>query len=178
MGTTMRRLILFRHTKSDWPAGMVDFERPLAPRGRRAAPLMGRMILDRGLVPDRVVVSPAARTVETWALASAGLVQLPPGEQDGRIYEAPAYLLAAVIRETADEVGTLLLVGHNPGIESLCEEIVGGGPPDQRRRLSRKYPTGGLAVIDCAIDRWADLAPRCGTLVSFTVPRDLDSEAE
>jgi phosphohistidine phosphatase len=178
MGSTMRRLILLRHTKSDWPAGMVDFERPLAARGRRAAPLMGRLLIGRGLVPDRVVVSPAARTVETWALASAGLVQLPPGEQDGRIYEAPAYELANVIRETPDEVGTLLLVGHNPGIETLCADLVADGPADQRRRISRKYPTGGLAVIDCAIDTWRDLTPGCGTLVSFTAPRDLDSEAE
>lgn len=174
----MRRLILFRHTKSDWPAGMVDFERPLAARGRRAAALMGRLLVDRGLVPGRVIVSPATRTVETWGLASAGLVQLPPAEQDGRIYEAPAWQLANVIRETADDVGTLLLVGHNPGIEDLCAEIVADGPADQRRRLSRKYPTGGLAVIDCAIGTWRDLAPGCGALVSFTVPRDLDSEAE
>lgn len=177
-GGAMRRLILFRHTKSDWPAGMRDFERPLAARGRRAAPLMGRFIVERGLVPDRVVVSPAVRTVETWTLASAGLAQLPSGEQDGRIYEAPAFMLANVIRETDEVVGTLLLVGHNPGIETLCDDLVADGPDDQRRRLSRKYPTGGLAVIDCAIDHWRDLGPGCGALVSFTVPRDLDSEAE
>ncbi len=177
-GDAMRRLILFRHTKSDWPDGMRDFERPLAARGRRAAPLMGQLLVDRGLVPAQVIVSPAARTVETWALARAGFLQLPPGAQDRRIYEAPAYQLANVIRETPDEVGTLLLVGHNPGIETLCGDLVADGPADQRRRLSRKFPTGGLAVIDCAIDDWRDLGPRCGTLVSFTVPRDLDSEAE
>lgn len=177
-GRTMRRLILLRHTKSDWPAGRVDRDRPLAIRGRRAAPLMGRFLIDRGYVPDRVVVSPAVRTVETWALASAGLARLPGAEQDGRIYEAPAWMLANVIRETDEDVGTLLLVGHNPGIETLAEELIAHGSRDQRQRLSRKYPTGGLAVIDCAIDSWRDLAPGCGTLVSFTVPRDLDSEAE
>lgn len=178
MGRTMRRLILLRHTKSDWPAGLVDRDRPLAARGRRAAPLMGRLLVERGHVPDKVVVSPAVRTVETWALASAGLLRLPAAEQDARIYEAPAYALANVIRETDEEVGTLLLVGHNPGIETLASELIAHGPKDQRQRLARKYPTGGLAVIDCAIESWRDLAPGCGTLVSFTVPRDLDSEAE
>lgn len=178
MGRTMRRLILLRHTKSDWPAGLVDRDRPLAARGRRAAPLMGRLLVERGHVPDKVVVSPAVRTVETWALASAGLLRLPAAEQDARIYEAPAYALANVIRETDEEVGTLLLVGHNPGIETLASELIAHGPKDQRQRLARKYPTGGLAVIDCAIDNWRDLAPGCGTLVAFTVPRDLDSEAE
>jgi phosphohistidine phosphatase len=143
MGSTMRRLILLRHTKSDWPAGMVDFERPLAARGRRAAPLMGRLLIDRGLVPDRVVVSPAARTVETWALASAGLVQLPPGEQDGRIYEAPAYELANVIRETPDEVGTLLLVGHNPASRRSARSSSPMGRPTSAGASRANIPPAG-----------------------------------
>lgn len=174
----MRRLILLRHTKSDWPNGMVDHDRPLAARGRRAAPLMGRVLIEGGFIPDKVIVSTAVRTVETWALASAGLIQLPPGGQDPRIYEAAPHVLANVIRETGDEVGTLMLVGHNPGIESLAYDLIADGPAEQRRRLSRKYPTGGLVVIDCAVERWGDLRARCGTLVAFVVPRDLDSEAE
>jgi phosphohistidine phosphatase len=174
----MRRLILLRHTKSDWPNGMVDHDRPLAKRGRRAAPLMGRVLIERGFVPDKVLVSTAVRTVETWALASAGLIQLPPATLDARIYEAPPHVLANIIRETGDDVQTLLLVGHNPGIESLADGLIADGPGELRQRLSRKYPTGGLAVIGCAIDRWADLASGCGTLGAFIVPRDLDPEAE
>lgn len=177
-GRAMRRLILLRHTKSDWPPGIVDRERPLAARGRRAAPLMGRLLVERGYVPDRVVVSPARRTMETWALASAGLIPLPPAVQDARIYEAPAYILANVIRETPDEVGALLLVGHNPGIETLVQDIVGEAPKELRRKLLHKYPTGGLAVVDCAVESWRDLGPRCGSLTDFIVPRDLDVEAE
>jgi phosphohistidine phosphatase len=174
----MRRLILLRHTKSDWPSGIVDHDRPLAARGRRAAPLMGRVLLDRRFIPDKVVVSTAQRTVETWMLASAGLIQLPPGEQDPRIYEAPPHVLANVIRETEDAIETLLLVGHNPGIEALAYDLVADGPATLRQKLSRKYPTGGLAVIDCAVESWRDLHSRCGNLVAFVVPRDLDREAE
>lgn len=174
----MRRLILLRHTKSDWPNGMVDRDRPLAERGRRAAPLMGRMLIDRGFVPDKVLVSTAERTVETWALASAGLIQFPPATPEPRIYEAAPHVLANVIRETGDDVRTLLLVGHNPGIEALAYNLIADGPPDLRQRLSRKYPTGGLAVIDCTIERWTQLSAGCGTLVAFVVPRDLDPEAE
>ena len=174
----MRRLILLRHTKSDWPNGMVDHDRPLATRGRRAAPLMGRVLVDRNYIPDKVIVSTAQRTVETWMLASSGLIMLPPGEQDPRIYEAPPHVLANVIRETGDDVDTLLLVGHNPGIEALAYDLVAHGPAAARERLSRKYPTGGLAVIDCAIASWRDLHSRCGTLQAFVIPRDLDREAE
>jgi phosphohistidine phosphatase len=174
----MRRLILLRHTKSDWPNGMVDHDRPLAKRGRRAAPLLGRVLIDRGFVPDKVLVSTAQRTIETWALASAGLIQFPPATLDPRIYEAAPHVLANVIQETADDVQTLLLVAHNPGIEALADDLIAEGPGDQRQRLSRKYPTGGLAVIDCAIGRWADLHSGCGALAAFVVPRDLDPEAE
>ncbi|MBL8571054.1 MAG: histidine phosphatase family protein [Phreatobacter sp.] len=174
----MRRLILLRHTKSDWPNGMVDRDRPLAKRGRRAAPLMGRVLIERDFVPDKVLVSTAQRTVETWALASAGLIRFPPATPEPRIYEAAPHVLANVIRETSDEVRTLLLVGHNPGIEALAYDLIAEGQADLRQRLSRKYPTGGLAVIDCAIDRWTQLARGCGTLVAFVAPCDLDPEAE
>ncbi|WP_439575888.1 SixA phosphatase family protein [Phreatobacter sp.] len=174
----MRRLILLRHTKSDWPAGLRDRDRPLAARGRRAAPLMGRVLVERGLVPDRALVSTARRTTETWDLARAGHPDLPAGTGEPRIYEAPAFQLANVIREVPDPVQTLLMVGHNPGMEDLAFELVGSGDEAARARLGRKYPTGGLAVIACAIDSWRDLARHCGRLDAFVVPRDLDDEAE
>ncbi|WP_342750192.1 histidine phosphatase family protein [Phreatobacter oligotrophus] len=174
----MRRLILLRHAKSDWPPGMVDHDRPLAARGRRAAPLIGRWLVDNGFVPDRALVSTAERTRETWALASAGLIAMPAATFEPRIYEAPAWQLLNVIRETPDDVATLLLVGHNTGIEDLAARLIGAGPEDQRRRLARKYPTGGLAVIDCAAHSWRDIAAGIGTLHAFVVPRDLDPEAE
>ena len=102
----MRRLILLRHTKSDWPNGMVDHDRPLAVRGRRAAPLLGRLLIERGFIPDKVLVSTAQRTTETWMLASAGLIRLPAGEPEPRIYEAHPHMLSRVIRVTGDEVET------------------------------------------------------------------------
>ncbi|MFN3853963.1 MAG: SixA phosphatase family protein [Phreatobacter sp.] len=174
----MRRLILLRHTKSDWPTGLRDIDRPLAARGRRAAPLMGRVLVERGLIPDRVLVSTARRTGETWALARAGHPELPEGIGEPRIYEAPAFLLANVIRETPDTVRTLLLVGHNPGMEDLASQLVGSGDEQARARLARKYPTGGLAVIGLDLASWRDLARQGGRLEAFVVPRDLDREAE
>jgi phosphohistidine phosphatase len=174
----MRRLILLRHAKSDWPPGMVDHERPLAARGRRASPLLGRWLVNNGHVPDRVIVSTAERTRETWALASSGLIQLPAGEPEPRIYEAPAWQLLNVIRETGDHVETLLLVGHNSGIEDLAGSLIAAGPEDQRRRMTRKYPTGGLAIIEFPVETWREVAAGTGSLVSFVVPRDLDPEAE
>ncbi|MFC5585479.1 SixA phosphatase family protein [Nitratireductor kimnyeongensis] len=68
----MKELLLLRHAKSSWDdPSLADIERPLAPRGRRAAPLMGREILRRGWSPDYVLVSPARRAQQTWRLVAA-----------------------------------------------------------------------------------------------------------
>lgn len=174
----MRRLILLRHTKSDWPPGLSDRERPLNPRGRMAAPLMGQVLVSRGYRPDRVLVSTARRTTETWDLARAGHPELPAGTPEPLIYEAAPEVLAHVVAKTPDSVATLMLVGHNPGTETLAHWLVGEGDAQARRRMSTKYPTGGLAVIDCAIASWDDLAGGSGRLIDFVVPRDLDREAE
>ncbi|QCK88905.1 histidine phosphatase family protein [Phreatobacter aquaticus] len=174
----MRRLILLRHTKSDWPAGLADHDRPLNPRGRRAAALMGELLVARGYIPDRVLVSTAKRTEETWALARAGHPELIAGTPEPWIYEALPRVLDYLVARMPDSVQTLLLVGHNPGIEDFALDLASEGHEAGRRRMSLKYPTGGLAVIDCAIDHWSDLASGSGRLIDFVVPRDLDREAE
>ncbi len=174
----MRRLILLRHTKSDWPAGLADHDRPLNSRGRRAAALMGELLVARGYLPDRVLVSTAKRTEETWALARAGRPELVAGLPEPRIYEAPPRVLDFLVARVPDSVQVLLIVGHNPGIEAFALYLASEGNEAGRRRMSLKYPTGGLAVIDCAIDHWSDIASGSGRLVEFIVPRDLDREAE
>src|SRR5690349_24829063 len=114
-----RELVLFRHAKSAWP-DVPDHDRPLADRGIRAAPVMGRWLRDAGLVPDLVLCSTAGRARETWQFAQAGLAATPPVTFDARIYEAAATDLLAVIREVPAATGTLLLIGHNPAIEDLA----------------------------------------------------------
>lgn len=174
----MHRLILLRHAKSDWPEGVADHERPLNGRGRRAAPLMGEAMAERGYVPERALVSSAKRTQETWALARAAAPLLPAGLEEARLYHASVGMLMAVIGKASEKTQSLALVGHNPGMEALAAGLVAEGPPAQWRRLSAKYPTGALAVIDCDIARWRDIRPKCGRLVAFLTPRDLDGEAE
>ena len=168
----MRRLILFRHAKSDWPEGLSDRERPLAARGREAAPRMGAYLAAEGLLPDRVLVSTALRTRETWDLLapSFGAVDtvLEPG-----IYEAPAGRLLDLARQTPAGVRTLMIVGHNPGMEDLARLLVGYGDRYAFARLTQKYPTAGVAVIDADIEDWSDLEPRQGRLDRFVTPTSL-----
>jgi phosphohistidine phosphatase len=168
----MKRLILFRHAKSAYPPGVDDHERPLDARGRRDAPRMGAYLAAEQLLPDLVLVSSAARTRETFALAAPALGPLESREEP-RIYEAPAERLLGVVRETPDAVRTLMLVGHNPGLEDLARTLIGFGDRYAFARLQQKYPTAGVAVIDLDAESWGEIVPREGRLDRFVTPKGL-----
>lgn len=135
----MSTLILLRHGKSDWSGGEPDHLRPLARRGRRQVPVAGRWLADNVGVIDLAVVSPAERTRETWRLAAAELAVPPPVREDDRVYAGSAPSLLGVLRELPEELSTVVLVGHNPGLEDLVASLTGS-------RVT--MPTSALAVID------------------------------
>ena len=165
----MPRLLLLRHGKSAWPDGVDDLERPLAKRGREAARRMGRYLADEQLVPDLALVSPARRTQETWTLAKGSLGDVPM-RSEPRIYEAPPDRLLIVVKGVEPEVGTLLMVGHNPGFEELLRLLL---RPEDRYGAMKKYPTAGLAVIDVSARAWHELSPRSARLLRFVTPKTL-----
>lgn len=169
----MRRLMLLRHAKSNRPEGVADRERPLATRGREAAPVMGRYLADELLLPDLVLISSSRRTLETWELVAPMLPEKPATHVEPRIYEARAERLLHVAQEVEPQVKTLLMVGHNPGFEDLATLLIGHGDRYAAARMSQKFPTCGLAVIDFAIEDWRDLAPRGGRLDRFVTPASL-----
>jgi phosphohistidine phosphatase len=165
--------MLLRHAKSNWPAGVADRDRPLAARGREAAPVIGRYLAEELLLPDLVLISPAKRTVETWELVAPMLPEKPPTQYEPRIYEAKPGALLHVAQETEPSVKTLLMIGHNPGFEELARRLAGHGDRYAAARMSQKYPTAGLAVIDFAIEDWRDLDERGGRLDRFVTPASL-----
>jgi phosphohistidine phosphatase len=164
----MRRLMILRHAKSDWPAGADDHARPLAPRGLRAAPVMGRYMIAQGLVPDFAIVSTARRTQETWALVRAEFGAAPPHRDEHRIYEASVDSLFAVVAGAPD-VRTLLMVGHNPGSEELASDLTGSGDEADLIRM-RRFPTCALAVIDFDTEHWAHVTHGTGRLNRYVTP--------
>lgn len=135
----MSTLILLRHGKSDWSGGEPDHLRPLARRGRRQVPEAGRWLADNVGVIDLAVISPAERTRETWRLAAAELAVPPPVREDDRVYAGSVCSLLGIVRELPGELATVVLVGHNPGLEDLVVSLTGRSVP---------MPTSGLAVID------------------------------
>ena len=120
-----RTLILLRHAKSDWSGSAEDIDRPLAERGHAQAPLAGRWLAIRAGAIDLAVVSPARRARETWELVSAQLAPAPPARIDDRIFGASADRLLDVVHDVPDNVHTVLLVGHNPGMEQLASLLAG-----------------------------------------------------
>lgn len=169
----MRRLILLRHAKSDRSPGVRDLDRPLNGRGRRAAPAVGARIAEEGLRPDLALVSPSQRTRETWA-AIRGALGDPREETVPEIYEAAAGDILDAVRAAPDEAGTLIVVGHNPGLGDLAAALAGEGPRGLRALLATEFPTAAFAVIAFDAPAWAGIAPGEGRLEHFIRPRDID----
>jgi len=170
-GDAGRRLVLLRHAKSDWP-DVADHDRPLAKRGRRDAPAVGRWLGASGYVPDAVVCSTARRARETWDLVATGITAAVPGaapavRYEPRVYEATVLGLLMLVREFDAGWRTALIVGHNPG---MAELTVGLASPDSAP--PQAFPTAAVAVLGLP-GPWAEAAPGEARLVAFTVPAEL-----
>ena len=169
----MKTLLLLRHAKSSWdnPGGR-DFDRPLAPRGRRSAPLIGFHLRDRQLLPDLVLCSTARRARETYDLVVAAVGGAEIQFEQALYLAAPATLLR-LVQAVPPSVERLLVVGHNPGMEQFAMQLAGGGDVAALDRLRAKFPTAGLAIVTFPVDSWTEIAPGTGQLESFVTPRDL-----
>ena len=164
---------MLRHAKSSWDdAGLADRLRPLAPRGVRAVDAVARHLRTTAVGPDLVLCSPARRAVQTWEGVARGV---PPGtsvEFDEAIYFAGGDDLLARLQQVPPNIESVLLVGHNPGLQELGVDLVGSGDPDLRERLGTKFPTGALATLEMQGD-WHDMEWGAATLVAYVVPREL-----
>jgi phosphohistidine phosphatase len=170
----MRTLLLMRHAKSSWERpDLADLDRPLAPRGRESAPLIARYIKQSRWQPDLVLCSPAARVRETWQLMAPVLGGTVACKTLRTIYPGAPSRLLETLQRAADEVATLMLIGHNPGLGHLASDLCGRGPKQALERIRGKFPTAALAVIEFDIDHWDQLAPGAGRLRAFVRPKDL-----
>ncbi len=182
-----RKLVLLRHAKSAWP-DVPDHERPLARRGQRDAPAMGRWLRAAGHLPDQVLCSTARRARETWQLAQAGLGATPPVSFDGRAYQASAGQLLDLVRRAPPAARTLLIVGHDPAIPELALTLAATpparadadsdtAPPAMFDRMRAKFPTAAIAILEFT-GNWDQLAPGSARLTRFVTPRDLRAPAK
>jgi len=164
--------MLLRHAKSDWP-DVPDWDRPLAKRGKRDAPVIGRWLREHGYLPEAVVCSDARRTRQTWKLVARELGGSPSVTFEPRAYAASPLTLLYLVRELPGACRAALLIGHNPGIEDLASSLA--GPPDGTGGHLR-FPTAAVGVFEVP-GGWADLdpsAPGHARLLDYTTPADLN----
>lgn len=164
-----RRLLILRHAKSDRDDSVSDFDRPLARRGEREAPLAGEHIKARGWLPDHVLSSPAVRARDT-ARVVMRVLGLPKTaiHFDERIYMASRAMLLRVLADCPADARTVLVIGHNPGLEELLEYL--SATPPTRNADGKLLTTSALAALDIDSD-WSAVKRGGARLVELLPPR-------
>ena len=167
----MKRLYLLRHAKSSWQdPGLPDHDRPLAGRGRRAAAAIGLHLRAQGIEPELVLCSTARRARETLERIEPALptadIRIEP-----ELYGASAGALLERLRRVADDVDSVMVIGHNPGLQRLALDVA--RPAPAVRELDAKYPTAALATLTLADPTWQALERGTAELAAFVRPRDL-----
>lgn len=169
----MLTLMLLRHGKAEeLAAGLIDRDRDLTPRGRRASQAIGRHLAANALIPELVLCSPARRATETWRLAALELPKPPPVIVDDAIYAFDdGETMLSSLSQRAGAATSVLIVGHNPSIETLACRLANNGTKKLRAHLAAKYPTGTLAVLALDSNDWSAIGG--GTLTHFVRPKDI-----
>lgn len=175
----MRRLLLLRHAKAErLQSGGRDHDRILAKRGREDAAAVGAYLVRHKLIPDQALVSTSARTRETWTLVAKAFAKAPPAEFEGSIYEASPEAILKAIRTTESAAKTLVVVGHNPGMQQLATMLIASGDIEARQRLLEEFPTAAIAMISFAVQDWESLHANGGRLEHFVTPQTLEAATD
>lgn len=162
-------LILMRHAKSSWGDPLQDdFDRSLNDRGRRSAPAIAKHLISKGYLPDRVLISGARRTVESWERMAPHFPETTLMASNPALYLAGPDIIEGVLRAQTEP--TIMLIGHNPGIAEFAERVV-STPPDHPK--FSQYPTAATLVATFPSETWRDFKLNSGGVLEFVVPREL-----
>jgi len=169
----MHRLFVLRHAKSSWNnSSLSDHDRPLAPRGERAAEALAAHVAAIAPPPALVLCSTARRAQDTLGPVRGKLPERTGVSIEAELYGASAPELLDRLRQVPDDVESVMLVGHNPGLEDLVKGLGRDGDPDLIARVQRKFPTGALATLSLS-GPWKSLEWGTATLETFVVPAEL-----
>lgn len=174
----MKTLYILRHAKAV-PADPSDDDavRELADRGHADATKLGVWLAENNLQPAAVLCSPARRTVETWQDVSQAFETQPQTQFPHTLYLASPNLILTELRKVTAAAESLMVIGHNPGLESLALHLVkrpkGDKAKDRVRAMAEGFPTCALGIFEFDIEKWKDLAAGEGELLHFVRPKDL-----
>ena len=170
----MKTLYLLRHAKSDWSdKDLTDHDRPLAPRGERAAAAMGQYLTQTGVCPDIALCSTAVRARQTWDLLSANWPGSPEVTYEDGLYLAGSTGLLNRVKKIDADLNSVLIIGHNPDIEKLILGVARKGKGDSLARAAEKVPTCAFAELCAEANSWSDFEPGTAILERFVAPKDL-----
>lgn len=162
------KLIIVRHAKSSWSdQGLRDHDRPLAPRGQRAAAIIGKWLTIKDHQPSAVICSTATRASQTWERISPHLESPEEVRFTSDLYHAGRRQIWKIVQQC--ELSPLLIVGHNPGFGDFARAAVQEPP---RRHEFFRYPTAATAVCTFNAATWSEARMGTAQLVDFTIPRD------
>jgi phosphohistidine phosphatase len=172
----MKRIWLLRHAKSSWAEpGLSDADRPLAPRGRRAAELLGAHLARSDAKPAVVLCSSSLRTRETLAAILLALGDEVEIRIERMLYGAEAADLLECLRRLPASAPSVMLIGHNPGMQGLALMLARTGPA--LSALQEKFPTGALASLEARVEQWQDLDEQTASATALLLPRSLEPRA-
>ena len=177
----MRRLILLRHSKAERGApGGSDHDRRLADRGHDDAKIIGTWLATHDVRLDQVIVSTSRRTQETWEGVRGELSKkkTPPAIDEARLYESSAETIIDLAREVASDIRSVMMIGHNPGMQEAASLLIASGDVEQREALNEGFPTSGLVIIDFMVDDWSDIHESSGRLERFVSPKLLEGATD
>jgi phosphohistidine phosphatase len=170
----MKTLYVLRHAKSGWDdPDLADHDRPLDLRGERAALVMGRYLAQRRFIPDLILCSTARRAVDTSTLVISQWSTRPAIECDRTLYLTGEKRVLQRLGQVADSVRAVLVIGHNPDLHDLVVALARRGDQERLADLAAKFPTAAFAAIKLPLEHWSDIVSVAGTLINYTVPKQL-----
>lgn len=159
----MKKLYILRHAKSSWDNPILaDFERPLNERGIKTADFVGKLISKNDFLPDLILSSPATRARETANIIKKTADLQADIKFEENIYEASPQMLLKIISEIQENFQTVMLVGHNPGLEGLIKILTSE---------TQSMPTAGLAIVEVNAEKWKEIKPESGILQNLVRPK-------
>ena len=171
----MRRLLLLRHSESERSEpGTSDRARVLTESGRKDAARLGAYMARHVIVPDRVLMSPALRSRQTWKYVSRAFDATPKAQEVNSLYDATAQAIFNIIAEIPADARSILIIGHNPALHDLALLLIASGDIESRELLQEDLPTSGLVIVEFAFEDWARLHPRAGRLERFVGPKSIE----
>lgn len=160
----MKKLFIIRHAKSDWSdTSLDDFDRPLNNRGLKNAPFMGKLLKEKGVMPDLIISSSANRTFTTAQIFASQLGYLGDILLDKNLYEVSANTIESIVKNVSDNFDTIFLIGHNPGLQMFAETI--------SKFEVDNMPTCAVVEIDFKVDSWKDISRKESKLISYDYPK-------